>query len=100
MSDTAALAEGQDLVVLWNWTGGPRTKPVTVERVTPRQILVVDRFGQVDRFWRAPHSCLLYPNALGVAVGGGLHLFTAAEAERTVRAWHAKHGRPDAGELP
>ncbi len=77
------MTPGQTLIALWWMTTGPRTKPVTVERLTPKQVLTIDGSGREDRFWRAT----------GREVGGVLHLMTGEEADRVAGEWCAREAQ-------
>lgn len=74
---------GQKLAALWYMTAGPRSKRVTIERLTRCQVLTVDAAGELERWWRAT----------GDQVGGAAHLMTTAAADRKMREWRAKEAQ-------
>lgn len=80
---------GDTMAALWAWTGGPRTTTLTVERLTPKQIIAVDQHGKRHRFWR--HSRR--------GVGGDMgRLMAPHQAAREIREHHAREAQRTASQ--
>ena len=75
------------MTVLWYWTTGPKTKTVTVKKLTKTQVVTVDGYGEEERFRRSD----------GVQLGGASSVMTSEAAQWTIERWHAKEAQRQAG---